>query len=388
MKLILSVEALQPSLSGIGRYTWELAHRLPVAHSVESVRFYSNGRWIADPAALLTPPDKAGLRRKRGIRWPRALAAFAQRFDCRGQLFHGPNYFLPPRVDVGVITVHDLSVFSFPETHPAERIRHFERDFAASLQRAAHVITDSNAVRNEFIARFGWSLDRVTTVPLGVSAAFAPRDEVACRPVLMRYGLTHGGYVLCVSTLEPRKNIARLLEAWMVLPEAVRRSCKLVLAGGKGWLSEALQARIEAAEAQGWLRYLGFVPEVDLPMLYAAARLFVYPSAYEGFGLPVLEAMASGVPVVSSNRSCLPEVAGGAAALVNPDDIDSLALAIRRGLEDADWHARASQQGLAVAAGYSWGKCLAETCAVYRRVLGVPDVLGVPGDSDRAGMAV
>lgn len=371
MKLILSVEALTPMLSGIGRYTWELARRMPAAPSVEGVRFYANGRWIDDPATLLeSPHGKTGTGRKRGIRWPRQLAGFAQRLDCRGQLFHGPNYFLPPRADVGVITVHDLSVFSYPETHPIERIRHFERDFALSLKRTSHVITDSLAIRDEFVECFGWPRDKVTAVPLGVAATYSPKHEPACRAVLAHYGLAYGGYVLCVSTLEPRKNITRLLEAWSALPATLRRRFKLVLAGGKGWLSEALRARIEVAEAQGWLRYLGYVLETHLPVLYAGARLFVFPSAYEGFGLPLLETMASGVPVVSSNRSCLPEVAGGAAALVDPDDVASLSLAMHRGLEDEGWHAQARQQGLSVAAGYSWDRCLTETCAVYQRVLG------------------
>lgn len=278
MKLILSVEALTPMLSGIGRYTWELACRMPAAPSVEGVRFYANGRWVDDPATLLeSPHGKTGTGRKRGIRWPRQLAGFAQRLDCRGQLFHGPNYFLPPRADVGVITVHDLSVFSYPETHPIERIRHFERDFALSLKRTSHVITDSLAIRDEFVERFGWPRDKVTAVPLGVAATYSPKHEPACRAVLAHYGLAYGGYVLCVSTLEPRKNITRLLEAWSALPATLRRRFKLVLAGGKGWLSEALRARIEVAEAQGWLRYLGYVLETHLPVLYAGARLFVFP---------------------------------------------------------------------------------------------------------------
>jgi len=373
LKLIFSVEAVAPPLSGIGRYAWELAQRLPSAPGIESVRFFHNGRWVKNPATLLLPrkstPRVAGVVRMKGVRWLRKLVTVTQRPDCRGQLFHGPNYFLPPSVDLGVITVHDLSVFSFPETHPVERIRHFERDFAASLKRAAHVITDSHAIRTEFMARFGWPGDKVTTVPLGVSAAYAPQGESACRAVLARHGLAHEGYALCVSTMEPRKNVARLLDAWLTLPNMVRQRFKLVLAGGTGWLSEALHARIREAEAQGWVRYLGFVPEADLPALYAAARLFVYPSAYEGFGLPVAEAMASGVPVVSSNRSCLPEVTAGAAALVDPDDIGSLALAINRGLEDEVWHAQAVQQGLAVAASYTWDQCVEETCAVYRRVI-------------------
>ena len=370
MKLILSVDALTPPLTGIGRYAWELARRLPSAPGIESVRFFRNGRWVTDPAALLSPVRRiSNARGKRGIRWPRALAEFAQRLDCRRQLFHGPNYFLPPCADVGVVTVHDLSVFSFPETHPAERVRQFERDFAASLRRAAHVITDSEAIRAEFVARFGWSPDRVTAVPLGVAATYAPQSESACNKVLARHGLGYGGYVLCVSTMEPRKNVARLLDAWLVMPEVVRQRFTLVLAGGTGWLNEALHERIRHAESQGWLRYLGFVPETDLPALYAAARLFVYPSAYEGFGLPVLEAMASGVPVVSSNRSCLPEVTGGAAALVDPDDIDSLAEAIHRGLADETWHAQAIEQGLKVAAVRTWERCVEDTCNVYQRVV-------------------
>jgi len=373
LKLILSVEALSPPLSGIGRYTWELAQRLPATPGIESVRFMHDGRWVKSPATLLLPHKNtsaiAGVVRKKGMRWLRKLVTATQRLNCRGQLFHGPNYFLPSSVDLGVITVHDLSVFSFPETHPLERIRHFERDFTASLKRAAHVITDSHAIRTEFMARFGWPEDKVTTVPLGVAADYSPQSDSACRPVLARHGLAYGGYVLCVSTMEPRKNVARLLDAWLTLPHRVQQRFKLVLAGGTGWLSEALHARIREAESQGWVRYLGFVPEADLPALYAAARLFVYPSAYEGFGLPVLEAMASGVPVVSSNRSCLPEVTAGAAALVDPDDIGSLALAMRRGLEDEVWHAQAVQKGLAVAARYTWDKCIEETYAVYKRVI-------------------
>jgi len=373
LKLIFSVEAVAPPLSGIGRYAWELAQRLPSAPGIESVRYFHNGRWVKNPAELLLPrkstPGVMSVARRKGIRWLRKLTAVTQRPDCRGQLFHGPNYFLPPGVDVGVITVHDLSVFSFPKTHPAERIRHFERDFAASLTRAVHVITDSHAIRTEFMTRFGWPENKVTAIALGVAASYAPQGEPACRAVLARHGLAYGGYVLCVSTMEPRKNVGRLLDAWLALPAPSRQRFKLVLAGGTGWLSEALHARIREAEAQGGLRYLGFVPEADLPSLYAAARLFVYPSAYEGFGLPIIEAMASGVPVVSSNRSCLPEVAAGAAALVDPDDIDSLALAIQQGLEDDAWHARAVQQGLTVAATYTWSRCVEETCAVYRRVM-------------------
>jgi glycosyltransferase involved in cell wall biosynthesis len=143
-----------------------------------------------------------------------------------------------------------------------------------------------------------------------------------------------------------------------------------VLVGGRGWLSEKLHASIDRYQAEGWLRYLGFVPDEDLPALYAGARMFAFPSVYEGFGLPVLEALASGIPVVTSNRSSLPEVAGGAALLINPDDVDALREGIHKALEDDPWRATARALGLQVASAHTWERCTEQTLAVYRHVAG------------------
>jgi alpha-1,3-rhamnosyl/mannosyltransferase len=185
---------------------------------------------------------------------------------------------------------------------------------------------------------------------------------------LAKYGLRHGGYALCVSTLEPRKKIAHLLQAYQCLPQRLREQTPLILIGSRGWLSEQLQQEIERLAQQGWLRYLGFVPEADLPALYAGARTFIYPSSYEGFGLPVLEAMASGVPVVTSNRSSLPEVTKGAALLVDPDDIDALSRSIEAGLSDQPWRDGAIASGLAVAQGFTWDRCIEQTVHVYKNI--------------------
>ncbi|MFC7206844.1 glycosyltransferase family 4 protein [Comamonas endophytica] len=146
------------------------------------------------------------------------------------------------------------------------------------------------------------------------------------------------------------------------------RAIPLVLVGGTGWLSDDLHATIERLAAQGWLRYLGFVPEADLPALYAGAQAFVYPSIYEGFGLPVLEAMASGVPVVTSIFTSLPEVTQGAARLVDPDDIDALALGIHTALCDEAWRATACETGLEKARNFTWSRCVEQTIDVYRQV--------------------
>ena len=165
MKVILSVEALAPSLTGIGRYTWELASRLGSVPGVEQVRFYRSRRWVDDPVSLLSLAAKD---QKRRLKIPRWLRDWYWKLACSGQVFHAPNYFLPPFIENGVVTVHDLSVFKFPETHPVERVKQFEKSFRQTLDAAAHLITDSETVRQEVIEFFGWPSDRITAVHLGV----------------------------------------------------------------------------------------------------------------------------------------------------------------------------------------------------------------------------
>ena len=287
----------------------------------------------------------------------------------KGDVFHGPNFFLPAYADVGVITIHDLSVFKFPQTHPVERLAQFEREFKRSVQAASQVITDTETTRLEVMAYTGLPPDRVTAVTLGVSPAFKPLRADASMPVLGRYGLKHGSYLLCVSTFEPRKKIGQLLAAYRLLPVALQRRYPLVLAGAAGWLNEELLAEIEAGQHQGWLRYLGFVPEHDLHSLYAGAASFCYPSVYEGFGLPPVEAMACGVPTVVADSSCLPEVTQGAALLMDPDDSDAFAGALSRSLLDEPWRSRAVLHGLKVAASYTWESCVNRTVEVYQKAL-------------------
>jgi alpha-1,3-rhamnosyl/mannosyltransferase len=364
MKIALTVEALSPHLTGIGRYTWELATRLAEDPLVGDLRYFANNGWIANPSAMLLPRKR--LTARVPTCWRKRMVAR----DMADRLFHGPNYFLPPFVEGGVITVHDLSVFHFPETHPTERLRHFERDFASSLSRAAHIITDSQTVRHELMAFADVQADRITAIPLGVSPSFRQRALPDLNGVLEPYELTAGAYILCVSTIEPRKKIAELLHAWRHVPQAIRQRIPLVIIGGGGWLSEDIKAELERDMKEGWVRYLGYVPEADLPGLYAGAALFVYPSSYEGFGLPPIEAMASGVPVIVSNRSCLPEVTQGAAMVIDPDSIADFATALEQGLTDTPWRGQAISAGLKVAKNYTWERCATQTREIYQYVLG------------------
>ena len=374
MKIILSVEALTPQLTGIGRYTWQLAAGLPRVMPQGSIRFHHQQRWVQNPALLLCdPPDDAFIVPKSRIPWGfrrihKRLNRPNWRRDCRDSVFHGPNFFVPDYAERAVVTIHDLSVFKYPETHPKERIDQFNRDFPRSIAKASQIITDSEATRLEVVSFTGIPESRVTTVHLAANHVYRPREADELVSDLAAFGLLPGMYTACVSTLEPRKNIANLISAYRRLPNGLRNRIPLVLAGGNGWLSDSLQCEIESASAEGWLKYLGFVPEAALPAIYAGARVFAYPSVYEGFGLPVLEAMASGVPVVASNRTSLPEVTQGNALHVDPDDVVGLSEALVRAMEDEEWRRHVVSRGLVTASKYSWERCIQETIAVYRRL--------------------
>jgi glycosyltransferase involved in cell wall biosynthesis len=362
VRLTLCVNALEPHPGGIGRYTWELCKGLPHHPDVESVNYFGRGMRIDDPAILLE-----GRLPARKPKFLRALGRWNDARVLRSGLVHGPNYFLPSFAESGIITVHDLSVFRYPETHPIERVRAFEREFASSVARARHIITDTGTVRNELIQEYSIAPERVTAVHLGVDPKFVPVDEDTLTPILAPLGLEPGGYGLCVSTLEPRKKIAELIGAWRRLPRMVRDRFPLVLSGGAGWRNEMLREHVETGMAEGWVRHLGFVDEALLPSLYAGAALFVYPSIYEGFGLPPLEAMASGVPVVVSRHSCLPEVSGEAARYVEPDDSEGFTAELEAGLTDESWRGEARRLGLMRAREFTWHRCIDSTVDVYHQ---------------------
>lgn len=360
MKIALSVDALAPSLTGIGRYTWELVKGLQQHSAVDELGFYRHGRAVADPAVYLAENGKAPSYWPGQKWWQRR---------CYRQLVgssfcHGTNYFLPPEAETGVITVHDLSVFKYPETHPIERIREFEKLLPASIEKACHVITDSEAVRQEVIDWFSLDSSKVTAIHLGVDPAFKPAHPAQSWHYLEKLALKAGNYSLCVSTLEPRKRISELLNAYRLLPHSLRQQCPLVLAGTQGWENELLLVQIRLAQAEGWLIYPGFVSESTLVELYQGAKLFIYPSLYEGFGLPVAEAMACGVPVLSSDCVCLKEIGRG---ISNEVDISNQAEFVQNllSLLDASDSNIASSDIKPNTYRYDWGSCVQETIDIY-----------------------
>lgn len=378
MNVILSVEPVRFPLTGIGRYTYELASRLQQAPSV-SVRYFSNARFLESLPTAADQSDSAyGLKRlvqksTVALEAYRLLMPLLRRQALKGNgdaLYHGPNFFLPPYAGPSIATFHDLSPFTWTECHAPQRVRYWQKEMRKTLDRASVLVTDSEYTRHELAAYFGWPIERIHAVPLASSAEFCVRRYEDLWLPLARYGLAPGNYSLFVGTIEPRKNIDTLLDAYGRLPVAIRSRWPLILTGYQGWRNEQIRQRIEQAEAEGWARYLGFVPASDLPLLFSGARLFTFPSLYEGFGLPVLEAMSSGVPVVCSNSSSLPEVAGKAALMSEPLDVETLTDNLRRGLEDEHWRSSAIDEGLSHSAMFSWQRCASETIAVYKTVAG------------------
>lgn len=385
MKIIVSIDSVRYPLTGIGRYTYELVKGLEAASLVSELRYFAGSGFrdeMPDGAQPEGSHSRASLQSPRLRQWvlnSRPLAAayryllpLAQRHALKGAgdyLYHGTNFYLPPTPGLKVATFHDLSMYRWSHCHPPGRVRHLHKMLEYTLQHADALITDSEYVRHELNQQFGWPLANLHTVPLASSPEFYPRPGVELQPTLARYGLTPGAYSLFVGTIEPRKNLAVLLEAYGALPPRLRQRWPLVLAGHPGWQSDDIHQRIRAAEAAGWVRYLGYTAAGELPLLYAGARLFAFPSLYEGFGLPVLEAMASGVPVVCSDRASLPEVVGEVALMADAEDAIGLASQLQRGLEDQSWRETAIVAGIERAATFSWARCARETVAVYRQIL-------------------
>jgi glycosyltransferase involved in cell wall biosynthesis len=238
----------------------------------------------------------------------------------------------------------------------------------ASARKADSIIAVSENTKKDVIKFYGIVPDKVKVIHLGVDSNFSPIKNENDDSVLRRYNLKPG-YILNVGTLEPRKNIVRLLEAYRLIAADLSYAPQLVIAGGKGWLSEDINKYIDSSGLKAKVVLTGYVPETDLPSLYRGAAVFAYPSLYEGFGLPPLEAMASGVPVVSSNISSIPEVVGKAGLLVDPCRIDEIARAVIMALEDDGLRDRMINDGLKRSGQFSWENTAKKTVDLYEEVL-------------------
>lgn len=298
--------------------------------------------------------------------WQRLSAPLpVEMFTGPCEVWYSPDFVLPPtRARRKILTVHDLSFKRVPETAVPKLKWYLEGAVPRAVRRADLVLADSEATRRDLIDLFEVSPDRVQTLYSGVEKFFHPVTDCArLEEVRARYRLDRP-FILSVGTIEPRKNLARLIEAFSRMPR--RREVDLVLAGGKGWLYDEIYRAPEQFGVAEHVRFLGFVPDADLPVLYSLAALVAYPSLYEGFGLPVLEALACGAAVVTSNNSSLPEVAGEAALLVDPRDTEALCEAMARLLDDGALRAELGRRALVQAGKFSWEASARQLAAAFR----------------------
>ncbi len=304
------------------------------------------------------------------IGWHRFfLPVPVERFAGPVELFHSPNFILPPvKQAKTLLTVHDLSFIRHPQGAVDSLRRWLEKVVPRSLARADHILADSASTRQDLIELFNLDPETITVVGAGVEERFQPvtaPDQLAA--VRQRYRLPPDvPFILSLGTLEPRKNFTGLIKAYNESP--VHQSHHLVIAGGKGWLYDEIFAAATASPVRERIHFTGFVADADLPALYSLADIFAYPSHYEGFGIPVIEAMACGTPVVCANNSSLPEVAGQAALQITATDTAALAAALHQLASDASLRQKVIAAGFAQARLFSWSNAARRLLAVYQNL--------------------
>lgn len=369
--IYLDVSAAVHRRAGLGRYAESLARALVEQCPDRFALFYNRGAGWQPLAGLAHLPQRsvaAGYKPWRMAVYLGQLAGVGfERLLPDAALFHATEHLLPPLRHVPtVLTVHDLIYRLFPEHHKPLNYYYLNLTMPLFCRRANAIIAVSRSTRDDLIAHYGIQPDKVSVVHEAAASHFRPASAEHIARVRAAYGLPER-FLLHVGTLEPRKNLNRLLDAFCLLrrdaPDA-----RLVLVGAKGWLYEGFFRRLEALGLKDSAQLLGYVPDADLPAVYSAARVCVLPSVYEGFGLPMLEAMACGTPVACSRAASLPEIGGEAARYFDPLDIDDMAAALRDVWRDEGSRQEMAQRGLIQAARFSWSRAAVETMAVYSRL--------------------
>jgi glycosyltransferase involved in cell wall biosynthesis len=388
LTVLIGADSLRLRRSGVGRMTFEIARTARTAAEISRVKLLMGGA-VLEADALDTLGEFVGTGKAAGFDWKTPLArlpgiqvlrrirhagvhrtvkTLAQ--DSGGRfVYYEPN-MIARRFDVPtVVTINDLSWHHEPSWHPTDRLAWIARHLDDTLRRARRITALSQFTKDAAVRALGILADRIDVVTLAPAREFQPVSAEDAAPVLTRFGLEDRSFVLSTSTIEPRKNFDRLFTAHQRLPEAVRRRFPLVIAGGQGWGTVLNHAKTDAAARRGELYLLGHVADADLVALCARAAVFAYVSLYEGFGLPVVEAMATGCAVLASGTTSIPEVAGKAALLVDPLDETAIAEGLRRLIEDAGLAEQLRQAGLVQAGMFSWEGTVSGLAACWREAL-------------------
>lgn len=373
MRVVIDYTPAIRQSAGIGRYTKGLVAALAdIDQSNEYVLFCAG----ATPSHAKWPDNFVVRRSALPSRWLTTgwhrvglpLPAEALVGDC--DIYHSTDFVLPPlRKALGVVTVHDLSFMRLPECADPGLRAYLNASVPKAANSAHHILADSDNTRNDLIELLQIHPGKVSVVPGAVDAGFARvQDSARLDETRGRYRLPRW-FVISVGTLEPRKNYSRLISAFAVMRRHTGLPHHLVIAGRPGWLYGDVHERVHTEGVGDCVHFLGFVPDRDLPALYTLADLMVFPSLYEGFGIPPLEAMACGTPVVSSNNSSLPESVGNAALMVNAKDTDEIADAMARVLANGEFRTRLVELGKIQAAQFTWNAAAQKLLTAYKQTL-------------------
>ncbi len=374
----IDVTAAVSQGGGIGRYTREIVRALAKVGSENEYHLYSAKRpkETSIPNSLPTGPNFSYHEAPLSERWlyriwyRMSLPIPVQWITGNLDLLHSPDFVLPPLRDniPSLLTVHDLSFVHYPETFTDNLVRYLNNIVPRSIEAASHILADSQSTKDDLLAIWGVSPEKVTVLYSGVDSMFRPvTDNHLLQDARRRYGLGDEPYLLTVGTVQPRKNYQVLARAFKSISQ--NHSHNLVIVGGMGWLHKQLLEEIEKQDLVHRVILTGFVDDSDLPALYSGATLFTFPSLYEGFGLPLLEAMACGVPVISSNASSLPEVTGKAAVLLSPMDEVGWTETIHQLLIDPSLRTRLVASGFIRARDFTWNNSAVQLLAIYRQLL-------------------
>lgn len=394
MNLITNVSPLLPPLTGIGHYTRQLLLELQAMPEIGDIKGVSALRWHDRDAVVgmlndvsagskgETEEKPASLRHKEMLLDLGRMIPFARRLKrsleqrtaqkmsslCEDYIYWEPNYTLLPLDNPSAVTVHDLSHIHFPQYHPKERVDILHRTLEESLLKATRVIAVSEYTRQDITRHFAVPAERIDVVSPAVCNSFRVKvGEPELTQVRKKYKLPNS-YLLSVATLEPRKNILGLVKAFSQLPQSSRQAFPLVLVGTKGWLTEELESALDPLLRKGEAIRLGYVDQADLPLIYAGATCMAYVSFFEGYGMPVAEAMTSGTPVLTSNVSSMPEVAAEATLLVDPYDVSSITVSLQQLIEDEGLHSRLREAGLKASQSYTWSNSAQRLLSVLQQV--------------------
>ncbi len=376
MRVGIDATAALTQGGGIGRYVRELTRALAASDSETSYQLFTAKPPTTSPVSNPLPTTANFTHKPAPIDerwlyrlWYRArLPLPVQMVTGKLDLFHSPDFVLPPVAGniPTLLTVHDLSFIHYPHVYEERLVNYLNEVVPWSVQRATHILADSQATKDDLMQFYATPDDKVSVLYSGVSDDFQPvSSDKKLLAMRKKYHLGSKPFILTVGTVQPRKNYELLVRAFAQVDGDVT----LAIAGGKGWLERGLSAEIAKHNLQKRVKLLGFVDDADLPALYSAATLFVMPSLYEGFGIPILEAMACGVPVISSDSSSLPEVVANAGVLLPPDDEAAWTETINELLHDSARRAKMVGMGAIRAHQFTWQRAATQLQSIYRNLL-------------------